>query len=229
MSSTTPTSPGNATPTPDFDPLAKPYRYLEYLTFGPFLHRTRTHYLPQLTHASQALVLGDGDGRFTAALLMANPRVKVHAVDISPRMLTVLTRRAHPNHGRLTTEQADLRLWQPDSNAHYDLVTTHFLLDCLTTQQVSELARRLAPSLTPNAQWLISDFAIPPTPFGSLIAKPLISALYQCFRLMTHLGIRHLPDHSQALQSAHWTLHHHHPHLNGLLISQLWQQSSPTR
>jgi hypothetical protein len=212
-------------PTPNFDPLAKPYRWLEYLTFGPYLQRTRTHFLNELTHCRHALVLRDGDGRFTAQLLRINPQVQVHAIDASPKMLAALQKSAGPSANRVTTEAADLRHWSPNQNTRYDLIVTHFVLDCLTTGEIANLAQRLAPFTTPGSQWLISDFAIPPNRFGLLLAAPLIAFLYASFRLLTHLHLTHLPDHAAALEQSGWTLQSHCPRLKGLLISQLWQSS----
>jgi len=211
-------------PTPNFDPLAKPYRWLEYFTFGPFLQRTRTYFLPQLSACRRALVLGDGDGRFTAQLLRHNPEIRVHAIDASPKMLAALRASAGSNADRLTPESADLRHWQTPLNVRYDLIATHFFLDCLTTEEVASLAHRLIPVTTQDTLWLISDFAIPPTLFGRLIAAPLIALLYAAFRLLTHLRLKRLPDHSAALIQSGWTLQSHHPRLHGLLISQLWQR-----
>ena len=210
-------------PTPNFDPLAKPYRWLEYLTFGPYLQRTRTHFLKELTDCRQVLVLGDGDGRFTAQLLRINPQVHVHAVDASPKMLAALQKSAGPNANRVTIEATDLRHWHPNTNHRYDLIATHFVLDCLTTEEIAHLAQHLASSIAPGAQWLISDFAIPPTRFGHLLAAPLIAFLYASFRLLTGLHLAHLPDHQSAIEKSGWTLQSHHSHLNGLLISQLWR------
>ena len=209
-------------PTPNFDPLAKPYRWLEYLTFGPYLQRTRTHFLNELTHCRQALVLGDGDGRFTAQLLRINPEIQIHAVDASPKMLAALQKSAGRNANRVTTEAADLRHWQPNTNHRYDLIATHFVLDCLTTEEVANLAQRLTPATTPNSQWLISDFAIPENVLGRGIAKSLIRLLYLAFRLLTNLRITHLPNHPQSLTQAGWRLQHHFPLLAGLLVSQIW-------
>jgi SAM-dependent methyltransferase len=83
---------------PNFDSLARPYRWMEYLTFGSALQRCRTHFLPQLSGRcpalGTALILGDGDGRFLARLLAANPHLSVDAVDTSAAMLRQLTRRA---------------------------------------------------------------------------------------------------------------------------------------
>ncbi len=211
---------------PNFDRLARPYRWLEYLTFGSILQQTRVRYLPQLKNCCRALVLGDGDGRFTRALLRADARIAIHAVDISPRMLRALKRSARPYGSRLTTEAADLRDWEPGPDAAYDLIATHFFLDCLTTEEVATLAQRLAPDLCPNVDpnclWLISDFAIPATPFGRFVAKPLINVLYQAFHLLTGLGVNRLPDHAGALKQSGWQLRSRHPRLGGLLVSELW-------
>jgi hypothetical protein len=54
---------------PNFDRIARPYRWLEYLTLGRSLERAREVFLPLLKDRRQALILGDGDGRFTARLL----------------------------------------------------------------------------------------------------------------------------------------------------------------
>jgi SAM-dependent methyltransferase len=219
-------------PAPNFDKLAKPYRWLEYLTFGPILQRTRTHFLTQLPELAQrrpaprhALVLGDGDGRFTAALLRTHPEIQVHAVDLSPAMLQSLRKASRPHTNRLTVEAADLRHWLPASKTQYDLIATHFFLDCLTTEEIASLASRITPNTTPNAQWLVSDFAVPPTHFGHLLARPLVAFLYHAFRLLTGLNRgqanTQLPNHQSALEQAGWSLQSHHARLRGLLISQL--------
>ena len=77
----------------NFDHIARPYRWLEYLTFGPYLERCRFHFLDQLKRHRRALILGDGDGRFTARLLATNPQISVDAVDSSAAMLNLLSER----------------------------------------------------------------------------------------------------------------------------------------
>ena len=74
----------------NFDPIAKPYRWMEYLTFVRSLERCRNHFVPQLRQCSNALVLGDGDGRFTARLLRVNAGVVMDAIDASAAMLRAL-------------------------------------------------------------------------------------------------------------------------------------------
>ncbi|WP_263350851.1 class I SAM-dependent methyltransferase [Acidicapsa acidisoli] len=213
---------------PDFSRLARLYRWLEYLSFGPFLWRCRTHFLPQITNCRHALILGDGDGRFTARLLRINLQIRVTAVDASPRMIASLQNAALPHRNRLTTEVADLRIWSPataEQAEQYDLIVTHFFLDCLSTGEIAALARRLTPFLAPSALWLISEFAIPQSRFGRAIASPLISFLYRSFRLLTNLRQQALPEHHRALGASGWILHDDQSHLKGLLVSELWGSS----
>ena len=214
----------NPAPTPNFDRLAGPYRWLEYLSFGPYLWRCRVHFLPQLGECCHALILGDGDGRFTAELLRRNAQIAIHAVDLSPTMIQTVKLAAKAHSSRLTTEIADLRTWTPGLASRYDVIVSHFFLDCLTSGEIAGLAQRLATSVTPGAFWVISDFAVPRTLFGSLIARPLVSGLYLAFRWLTGLRIRSLPEHSQAFAAAGWLLRSEHSWLKGLLLSQLWQR-----
>jgi SAM-dependent methyltransferase len=210
-------------PAPNFDRLAGPYRWLEYLSFGPFLWCCRVQYLPQLCDCRHALILGDGDGRFTAELLRRNAQIAVHAVDLSPTMIETTELAAKAHSSRLTTEIADVRGWSPGTSVRYDAIVSHFFLDCLTSSEVAGLAQRIAASVSPGGLWVVSDFAVPRTLFGALIARPLVSGLYLAFHWLTGLRIRALPEHAQALAAAGWLLKSEQGWLNGLLLSQLWQ------
>ena len=217
-------APDNA---PDFSPLASLYRWMEWLTFGPFLHRARCAFLSELTQVRRALVLGDGDGRFTFALLRANPVVQIDAVDASPAMLRALLHRSGPNAARVQIHIADARTFQPPSTEPYDLVVTHFFLDCLSTEEIHALAAMLRPHLDPGAIWLLSDFAIPPNLYGRIFARPLVSLLYRAFGLLTGLRIRRLPDHPSALMGNGFTLHFRRTFLGTLLIAEKWTILQP--
>lgn len=208
---------------PNFNRLAPLYRWMELVTFGPFLHRARTAFLPRFTQVRQAIVLGDGDGRFTAALLAANPDIRIDAVDASPAMLRALARRAGRHAARLRTHIADIRHWTPTPTPPAGLIVTHFFLDCLTTSEIQSLATRLRAAAAPRALWVLSDFAIPPSLFGRLIAAPVVWSLYVAFAVLTGLRVRRLPDHSAALRRAGFALQCRRTSLASLLISELWQ------
>lgn len=213
-------------PLPNFNPLARLYRWMEFLTFGPYLARTRFAFLNQLATSGRAIILGDGDGRFTARLLRLNPSIQIDAVDSSSAMLRTLLRNSGPDSIRVRTHQADARHFHPPNPPYY-LIVTHFFLDCLTTAEIHSLAATLRASAFPQALWLVSEFAVPPTPYGRLVAKPLIWALYRTFALLTGLTVRALPDHHTALSQSGFTLQNQHSHLAGLLVSELWSLAPP--
>jgi ubiquinone/menaquinone biosynthesis C-methylase UbiE len=207
---------------PDFDRLARIYKWMEWLSFGPLLGRCRRAFLPRMTSRRRALVIGDGDGRFTATLLRTNPNVNIEAVDASRAMLNEMLRRTQPHHARLHTHIADARQWQPPAHVRYDLVATHFFLDCLTTQEISSLAKSIRPALEPDALWVISEFGLPKGWFGRLFAHTLIAFLYRAFAVLTGLSVRRLPDHRAALRGTGWKLLDSRRFFRGLLVSELW-------
>jgi SAM-dependent methyltransferase len=165
--------------TPNFNRLAGPYRWMERLTFGPCLAWCRFAFLARAASCRHALVLGDGDGRFAARLLRANPHIHIDAVDASSSMLRALNENAGPHAARVRTHLADARQWHPAAGSPYDLVVTHFFLDCLTTDEIQSVATRLRSTLSPTALWIVSEFAIPPNWYGRLVARPLIALLYR--------------------------------------------------
>lgn len=209
----------------NFDRLAGLYFWMEWLSFGPYLARCRHAFLGEMKGARRALVLGDGDGRFTRALLKANTAVQVDAVDASAAMLRALLRRAGPDAQRVRTCVADSRHWAPNSQ-RYDVVATHFFLDCLTTGEVRELAARVRPALGEDGAWMISDFAVPQGAYGRFVARPLIAFLYFAFGVMTGLRVRRLPGHSAAMEQAGLTLRERRTWLGGLLAAEMWTSRS---
>lgn len=211
---------------PSFDRIARPYRWLEYFTLGRALEGCRLYFLPRVRGARHALLLGDGDGRFLAALFAANPVLSADAVDTSPTMLGLLRRRVHTTSStaaaRLQTHCSDALLFTPAQPC--DLIVTHFFLDCLTQSQLDLLCARLVPALQPNGLWLVSDFHIPSGPLR-WPARGMVRALYLAFRILTGLRVTSLPDHRAAMQAAGLIRIAHHSSLAGLLIAELWQRA----
>lgn len=207
---------------PNFDRLARLYQTFEHLTFGPLLARTRTHFLPELRDRRQALVFGDGDGRFLARLLAQNPALHADAVDLSPGMLAELNRRCFPWANRLRSHCTDaLHFALPVAP---DLVVTHFFLDCLTPAELAQLIPHIAARMQPGALWLVSEFRIPPRGPSRLFARLLIRSLYLAFRLLTGLRVTHLPDYAGTFKRSGLTRIAHHDRLFGILQSELWSR-----
>jgi len=213
-----------------FDRVAAVYQAGEYLSFGPMLERCRFFFLPDLMHCRRALILGDGDGRFAARLLAATPDLRADAVDGSPAMLRRLRARAirHGAEQRLTTARADIRSFVP-STADYDLVATHFFLDCLTPAETEALVERLRPHLAPGARWVVSEFQVPAgSALRAWLCRSVIAALYGAFRLLTGLSVRELPPWRESLARQGFACRSAHSRLGGLLVSELWQLDEAT-
>ena len=194
---------------------------MEVASFGPWLHWCRCTFLNEISDCRHALILGDGDGRFTERLLQANHDIRIDAVDASSAMLDELRRRAGINAHRVRTRNIDARKLHPEG-AQYDLVVTHFFLDCLTTSEIASLSANIGSALRPSAKWLVSEFAIPPGWYGQLFARPLIRSLYWAFGRLTGLGIRTLPEYRSVLCRSGFELVGERKRLGGLLISELW-------
>lgn len=217
----------NDSTTPSFDRLARAYRWMEYLSFGTILERCRFRFLQECRGSRRALVLGDGDGRFTARLMQANRSVLIDAVDASPAMLQELRRRvAHlsPHSiARLQTIHADIRRFSPPGE-DYDLVVSHFFLDCLTNCEVDELIDRTLPSLGPRCRWLVSEFCIPEKGGRRIAARLLVRWLYFAFHKLTHLQADAIPDYSAAFIRHGFCRQRQVPFLGGLLSAELWER-----
>lgn len=213
-----------------FDRVARVYRAMEYLSFGPLLERCRFAHLPELRSVRRALVIGDGDGRFTARLLASNASVQIDAVDASPAMLRLLERRAAGQgaRSRVRTFCVDARRFTPRLH-DYDLVATHFFLDCFSARETADLIRRIRSHLAPEARWLVSEFQVPrANRLRARFARVLIAALYAGFRLLTGLRTREIPPWRDLLRQAGSSLGGARTWLGGVLVSELWEFHSAT-
>ena len=211
----------------NFDRVARLYRWAEYLALGPLLKRTREQYLRELGATKHALVLGDGDGRFTAALLRHAAHAHVHAVDSSAAMLRLLQARcARDGHGdRLATQHATVE--EAHATEACDLIATHFLIDCLSQSEVDRLVHRLATEVQPGCRWLISEFGQPRAGWARLLGAAYIRALYLAFGLLTGLRTQSLPNPQPALTSAGFQRLARTERLQGLLYAELWVLRQP--
>jgi ubiquinone/menaquinone biosynthesis C-methylase UbiE len=208
----------------NFDRVARPYRWLEYMSFGPWLECCRSAQLAHLTGARRALLLGDGDGRFLARLLAANPALTVDVVDSSQSMLAILDHRIHrlgpQARRRICLHRADALQWNPIGS--YDLIVSHFFLDCFFPHQLEQLFDRVLPHALPGAQWVVSEFAIPRNPLTGYLARGIVGLLYRAFGLLAGLPVRALPQYATPLLRRGLMPTHECHYLAGLLCSQVW-------
>jgi ubiquinone/menaquinone biosynthesis C-methylase UbiE len=188
-----------------FDQLAWVYRALEYLAFGRDLERARFAHLARLRACRTILVLGEGDGRCLAQLVVTAPGAMVDCLDLSPRMLQRAAARldGRAEAARVNFRQADL-LEANLPAAHYDAVVTCFFLDCFTAEQAAAIMARIDAAAKPGALWLWADFARPERGWRRWRARVWLAVLYAFFRWQTGLSARKLPPVEQWLADWHW-------------------------
>ncbi len=195
------------------DRLARLYRWLEYAAFGNALQQRRTAFLADVADARRVLLLGDGDGRFLKKLVGQNPQAHVDYVDLSGRMLELA--RARAGTRRVTYHQANaLEIALPERG--YDLIVTHFFLDCFDEAGAARLVERTALAVCPNARWMVSEFQ------RTRWSSPLLAGLYLFFRITTGVRTRCLIDHHPLLARHGFRIARAEHAWAGLLTSELW-------
>ena len=204
------------------DRIAKVYRWIEYAVFGRELERCRTDHLTATKDARRVLILGEGDGRFLAALLRVNPTAFVDVVDASGEMLRLAARRIGGNER--------VRFWQDTENLRgpYDLIVTNFFLDCLTETEAAECIHRCAGALIPGGHWIVGEFQEHPGPPGwrTVHAWIWIRTMYLFFKLTTGLETRTIPNYERHLFIAGLHEKSRKTRRFGLMVSQLWIKRS---
>jgi SAM-dependent methyltransferase len=202
---------------PDFDRVARIYRWAEYLSLGRTLERAREFFLPRLSHCRSIVALGDGDGRFLARLLQQNPDAYAVAIDTSATMLTLLQQRC--GERVRTLHDSALRVHTEPTT---DLVVTHFFLDCFTQPEVDALVHTLASQLRPGTLWVVSDFGLPAAQWLRPLAAAYVRLLYLAFRVLTGLRVTRLPNPQRALESAGFARLARREFLRGIIYTELW-------
>jgi ubiquinone/menaquinone biosynthesis C-methylase UbiE len=207
------------------DRLAPFYAWIEYAAFGTALAARRRHFLPRLTHARRALILGGGDGRFLRDLLDANPRVRADYIDRSAAMLARARRAAGTD--RVAYHQADA-LTFPYQPAAYDLIAAHFFFDCFEPADLTRLIQRVRRAAAPGAVWVVSEFRVPRGAWLAPLSRALLAVMYRFFAFTTGLKTRTLADHRPMLVSAGFRLGSEGLRFRGLLVSELWESGAIT-
>jgi ubiquinone/menaquinone biosynthesis C-methylase UbiE len=208
-----------------FDRLARAYCWMEYFSFGPYLQQCRNLRIAEMASCTRALVYGDGDGRFLAELVRRAPEIRATAVDASSKMLLRLAQRLPPE-AQVRLLHADALECEPAGfpDAPFDLVVSHFFLDCFNEAEIASLVAHVNGAVEKTALWVVSDFAIPPRKPARLLGTSIVRGLYLAFGLLTGLRTRHLPDHARVMREAGWMLEDRRELLAGLLVSESWRR-----
>jgi ubiquinone/menaquinone biosynthesis C-methylase UbiE len=179
-----------------FDLVAPHYRWLEKIAFGNALQRARTCWIDTIARPKRTLIVGEGDGRFLCELVRGYPKIDVDCIDASEAMLQLARarlRRMYPeSFSRVHFIHEDILKWSPRKS--YDLLVTHFFLDCFPGKELQAIITKLASAAEPGAVWLIADFTIPRKRFAQAHARLWLRMMYAFFRATTGIAAKELVD-----------------------------------
>lgn len=209
-----------------FDILAPHYRWMEFVLAGEKLQRCRTAFLDEIPVARNILLLGEGHGRCLPECRRRFPGARITCVDSSAAMLDQARRRLirHELDTSLVEfVHADVLHWEPASQP-YDLIVTHFFIDCFRSDQLERMIAGLGAATTPDASWLIADFQNAPSGLRRIRTRMILWAMYAFFRRVTRLPAQSLTKPDPYLERAGFALHRRTETEWGLLHSDWWKR-----
>jgi hypothetical protein len=123
---------------------------------------------------------------------------------------------------RVKFHHTDFLEWVPQQS--YDLVVTHFFLDCFDRDRLSHVITKLAHAAAPKSRWLVADFAIPPKGLRKIHAKIWLRMMYSFFRTVADLEAHELVDPSSLIRDTGFQLRQEIVGHFGLVKAQLWER-----
>jgi ubiquinone/menaquinone biosynthesis C-methylase UbiE len=208
----------------DFDALAPYYSWMERLLAGRKLQRCRAAFLASICPPRRALIVGQGHGAFVTELLRTHPAVRCTCVDSSSRMLREARKRLQAsggNEARVEFIHADILAWAPP-HGEFDLIVTHFFLDCFPPEQLDRVLPKLSAAAGPEASWLVADFQEPAAGPAKWRARAILEVMYMFFGWAAGLPANRLTTPDSLLSRHGFFLSARRTFDWGLLHSDLW-------
>lgn len=209
-----------------FDRLAPHYRWMEQVLAGEKLQRCRAAHLDAVHTAERVLLAGEGHGRFLVRLRQALPRAHIVCLDASQRMLHCARhqlRRAGLSDEKVQFVHADVRHGLA-SQEPFDLIATHFFLDCFPEGQLADVVSHLSETAADRAGWLLADFREADGGLARVRTRLILGIMYLFFRVATRLPATRLANPDPLLERAGFRLRRRQVTEWGLLHSDWWER-----
>jgi len=212
-----------------FDLIAPWFQTLESVAFGNSLQHCRIACLREIKSPRRVLLAGEANGRFLSELLQLHPEVEVDCLDASHRMLELARQRINRlmpgNAARVRFLHRDIKSWVAPKR-QYDLVATHFFLDCFPEPDLSGIIKKLSGVAKDDATWLLSDFRVPHSLVARLRAQSWLATMYLFFRVTARIEASELIDPTPFMRHEGFVLERQQLSQNGMLKSEIWRKSA---
>ena len=212
----------------NFDRIAPFYRLMESVTAGKKLQQCRTAFLGEIPRPRNVLVLGDGNGSCLLEMVLRFPKASFTTIDSSSKMLALARKRIAKNAPEAPTIQfvhADAQDCQFPART-FDLIVTHFFLDCFKADELGKLIPKIAAAASPGANWLISDFREAASGPAKVRSRIILKMLYRFFRTATNLSAEELTPPDGYLKQSGYSIKERRFFEAGLLHSDWWIATS---
>lgn len=214
-----------------FEVLAPIYRLMECVLAGSKLHRCRCTFLDTIPAPEKILILGEGPGRFVVECVRKFPQASITIVEESAGMIAQA--RANLAQRGLATDkitfvQADILQWEPPPS-EFDLIVTHFFLDCFRPEQLEVIAPTIGKAATADAHWLLADFQEAHSGWKRWRSRGILAIMYTFFRVVTRLPAASLTPPDLYLMREGFVLHERKEAEWGLLKSDLWKRTDTSQ
>lgn len=194
---------------------------MEAAAAGRKLQRCRLAFLDAIPAPRRVLLAGEGHGRFLPECIRRFPEAEIVVVDSSSKMLEIA--KSKVGTGRVEFIHADLLDGLP-LHADFDLIVTHFFLDCFSEDAVAAIVSNLGKVASSDAQWLLADFQVSSGRFAKIRNQCILWLLYRFFRISCGLEAGSLVAPEPHLAAAGFLLHRRVTYDWGLLKSEWWRR-----
>lgn len=189
--------------------LARFYETIEKVVFRSALQDARCAFIGELAQRNsitsiKVLTVGDGDGRFSQALLKACPNIHLEAIEPDPAM-----------RAQALLHCPALQFTILETASPCDVVTLNFVLDLFTEEDAHEFLT----SLPEHRQVIVSDFYP-----NSFLTRAFTRFMYLCFRFTTGLKTTKVPPIHKILTSHGYQLTEEKTQWLGFIRSQHWKK-----
>lgn len=210
-----------------FDRLAPHYRWMEAVLAGGLLQRARLQWIDAVPPPERVVLVGEGPGRFLEAALSRWGRARFWVVDASAPMLE-RARRAWVTAGGAEDRVTWLQVSLPSAAlpvGDFDLLATHFFLDCFPTDLLCRVVSGLGRAATADASWLITDFRVAEVGWRRWRSHLLLALMYAFFRWTTRLPARRWVDPDPILRAAGFRLEGRRTFNQGFVHADWWRRA----
>ena len=177
----------------NFSKITPFYDLLGTVTFGGHLQKSQIYALELYPESVDSiLIIGGGTGKFLIELIKHLKFNHLVYLDISPAMINSAKQKiAKYSPESLTKVEFILGGENKIPNQEFELIVTHYFLDCLTPETYSETVEKLNRCLKQDGVWSMVDFY---NAERNPIREQLISLLYCFFRITCNLPTDKLID-----------------------------------